>query len=56
MDRKLTLYILAGMVLGIEGFVAGKGGGYYALETVHVAADGPRVLSTLGHGPLAADD
>ena len=44
-----------GMVLGVQAYVAGAAGGYLGLETVLVTDDGPEVLSTLGHGPLAGE-
>lgn len=42
-----------GMVLAVEGYVAGPVGGYLGGETVLVTEDGHEVLSTLSHGPLA---
>lgn len=40
-----------GMVLAVEGWVAGADGGYLGGETVLITDDGHEVLSTLGHGP-----
>ena len=38
------------MVLGVQGYVWEPGvGGYLGSETVHVTADGPVVLTRLGH-------
>ena len=45
----------AGMVLGVQAYVAGATGGYFGLETVLITDDGHEVLSTLAHGPLSQD-
>jgi len=42
-----------GMVVGVRAFLRGPRGGYLAEEMIHLGADGPEVLTTLGHGPLA---
>jgi Xaa-Pro aminopeptidase len=44
-----------GMVLGIQVGIESDEGAYFALETVHITADGHEVLSKLSHGPLAED-
>lgn len=51
-----TQVLEAGMVLGVQAYVAGEQGGYFALEVVHVTDDGPELLSAMGHGPLAEGD
>lgn len=45
----------AGMVVGIRIYVPGAQGGYLAEEMVHIGDAGPEILTTLGHGTLAAD-
>jgi Xaa-Pro aminopeptidase len=43
-----------GMVLSVQGYVWERGiGGYLGRETVAITAQGPELLTTLGHGPLA---
>jgi Xaa-Pro aminopeptidase len=52
-DFDATQAVEAGMVLGVQAYVAGEQGGYFSLEVVHVTDDGPSVLSAMSHGPLA---
>ena len=42
------------MVVGVRAYIRGPRGGYLAEEMVHITADGPELLTTLGHGPLGA--
>ncbi len=44
------------MVLTVQAHVADESGGFFGLDTVLVTADGPEVLTTLSHGPLAAGE
>jgi Xaa-Pro aminopeptidase len=46
--------IEAGMVLGVKALVSGPEGGYLGEDMVLITASGPELLTTLGHGPLAA--
>jgi Xaa-Pro dipeptidase len=44
----------AGMILGVRALVGGPQGGYLGEDMVLVSDDGPELLTTLGHGALAA--
>jgi hypothetical protein len=37
------------MVLGFQALISEGSSAYYALETVHITDDGPRLLSTMSH-------
>jgi Xaa-Pro aminopeptidase len=51
-----TQRIASDMVLTVQAHVGDEHGGYFGLETVLVTDDGPEVLTTLSHGPLAESD
>ncbi len=43
------------MVVAVRAFVSGAGGGFLGEDMMLVSAAGPEPLTTLGHGPLAAE-
>jgi Xaa-Pro dipeptidase len=53
-DGERAQRLAAGMVLGVKALVTGAEGGYLGEDMVLITEDGPELLTTLGHGPLAA--
>jgi Xaa-Pro dipeptidase len=51
-----TQRLEADMVLTVQAHVADESGGFFGLDTLLIAADGPEVLTTLSHGPLATPE
>lgn len=41
------------MVVGVRVWIHDDGGGHFGEELVHVSSDGPELLTTMSHGPIA---